>query len=60
MYLFVTYLAAILFVLLSILIFMDEYQRNYAFERADVPAGKQYVLKINYPFKVHFSCSKSN
>uniref|UniRef100_A0A1J3FNE3 DNA polymerase n=1 Tax=Noccaea caerulescens TaxID=107243 RepID=A0A1J3FNE3_NOCCA len=26
-------------------------KRNYAFERPDVPAGEQYVLKINYPFK---------
>ncbi|KAJ4866956.1 DNA polymerase alpha catalytic subunit [Raphanus sativus] len=25
--------------------------RSYAFERPDVPAGEQYVLKINYPFK---------
>ncbi|KAJ4891527.1 Uncharacterized protein Rs2_31275 [Raphanus sativus] len=25
--------------------------RKYAFERPDVPAGEQYVLKINYPFK---------
>ncbi|WZY78675.1 hypothetical protein YC2023_025059 [Brassica napus] len=27
------------------------YQRSYAFEKPDVPAGEQYVLKINYPFK---------
>ncbi|KAM0946265.1 putative DNA-directed DNA polymerase [Dioscorea sansibarensis] len=26
-------------------------KRNYAFERADIPRGEQYVLKINYPFK---------
>ncbi|KAL1216796.1 DNA polymerase alpha catalytic subunit [Cardamine amara subsp. amara] len=26
-------------------------KRNYAFDRPDVPAGEQYVLKINYPFK---------
>ena len=34
----------------------SHYQRSYAFEKPDVPAGEQYVLKINYPFKVvHFS-----
>lgn len=27
-------------------------QRNYAFERCDIPSGEQYVLKISYPFKV--------
>ncbi|XP_042423268.1 DNA polymerase alpha catalytic subunit-like [Zingiber officinale] len=27
-------------------------KRNYAFERLDIPSGEQYVLKINYPFKV--------
>ncbi|KAH0840805.1 hypothetical protein HID58_092304 [Brassica napus] len=27
-------------------------KRSYAFEKPDVPAGEQYVLKINYPFKV--------
>ncbi|KAG6482892.1 hypothetical protein ZIOFF_059531 [Zingiber officinale] len=27
-------------------------KRNYAFERSDIPSGEQYVLKINYPFKV--------
>nr|DAD41313.1 TPA_asm: hypothetical protein HUJ06_015636 [Nelumbo nucifera] len=26
-------------------------KRSYAFERSDIPAGEQYVLKINYPFK---------
>ncbi|CAE6229466.1 unnamed protein product [Arabidopsis arenosa] len=26
-------------------------KRNYAFDRPDVPAGQQYVLKIHYPFK---------
>ncbi|XP_020879146.1 DNA polymerase alpha catalytic subunit [Arabidopsis lyrata subsp. lyrata] len=26
-------------------------KRNYAFDRPDVPAREQYVLKINYPFK---------
>nr|VDD25910.1 unnamed protein product [Brassica oleracea] len=26
-------------------------KRSYAFEKPDVPAGEQYVLKINYPFK---------
>ncbi|RXI07148.1 hypothetical protein DVH24_026284 [Malus domestica] len=26
-------------------------KRNYAFERSDIPAGENYVLKINYPFK---------
>ncbi|KAJ0971998.1 hypothetical protein J5N97_019957 [Dioscorea zingiberensis] len=26
-------------------------KRSYAFERADIPIGEQYVLKINYPFK---------
>ncbi|CAL9242710.1 unnamed protein product [Arabidopsis halleri] len=26
-------------------------KRNYAFDRPDVPAGQQYVLKINYSFK---------
>ncbi|RXH75354.1 hypothetical protein DVH24_030075 [Malus domestica] len=26
-------------------------QRSYAFERSDIPAGENYVLKINYPFK---------
>ncbi|CAN8251389.1 unnamed protein product [Cochlearia groenlandica] len=30
---------------------MAPVKRNYAFERPDVPAGEQYVLKINYPFK---------
>lgn len=28
-------------------------QRKYAFERTDIPAGENYVVKINYPFKVH-------
>lgn len=27
-------------------------QRNYAFERSDIPLGENYALKINYPFKV--------
>jgi len=35
------------------LLYLDALQRSYAFERTDIPAGKQYVLKINYPFKVH-------
>ncbi|KAL8044514.1 hypothetical protein ABFX02_08G049900 [Erythranthe guttata] len=26
-------------------------KRNYAFERTDIPHGKNYVLKISYPFK---------
>jgi DNA polymerase alpha subunit A len=30
---------------------MAPVKRNYAFERPDVPAGEQYVLKINYSFK---------
>ncbi|KAL5560379.1 hypothetical protein UlMin_036590, partial [Ulmus minor] len=25
--------------------------RKYAFERSDIPAGENYVLKISYPFK---------
>lgn len=29
-------------------------QRKYAFERSEIPAGENYVVKINYPFKVHF------
>ncbi|XP_022883767.1 DNA polymerase alpha catalytic subunit-like [Olea europaea var. sylvestris] len=30
---------------------MAPVKRNYAFERTDIPHGKNYVLKINYPFK---------
>ncbi|ESQ31194.1 hypothetical protein EUTSA_v10003515mg [Eutrema salsugineum] len=30
---------------------MAPVKRSYAFERPDVPAGEQYVFKINYPFK---------
>ncbi|CAA2966660.1 DNA polymerase alpha catalytic subunit [Olea europaea subsp. europaea] len=30
---------------------MAPVKRNYAFERTDIPQGKNYVLKINYPFK---------
>ncbi|KAM2640329.1 hypothetical protein TB1_026726 [Malus domestica] len=30
---------------------MAPVKRNYAFERSDIPAGENYVLKINYPFK---------
>ncbi|KFK28387.1 hypothetical protein AALP_AA8G508400 [Arabis alpina] len=30
---------------------MAPVKRKYAFERPDVPAGEQYVMKINYPFK---------
>lgn len=30
---------------------MAPVKRNYAFERTDIPAGENYVLKINYPFK---------
>ncbi|CAA7012880.1 unnamed protein product [Microthlaspi erraticum] len=29
---------------------MTPVKRNFAFERPDVPAGEQYVLKIKYPF----------
>ncbi|KAK1300169.1 DNA polymerase alpha catalytic subunit [Acorus calamus] len=31
---------------------MTPVKRGYAFERSDIPIGEQYVLKINYPFKV--------
>ncbi|GJM92444.1 hypothetical protein PR202_ga08918 [Eleusine coracana subsp. coracana] len=31
---------------------MTPVKRNYAFERTDLPNGEQYVLKINYPYKV--------
>ncbi|XP_057948989.1 DNA polymerase alpha catalytic subunit isoform X3 [Malania oleifera] len=30
---------------------MAPVKRSYAFERSDIPAGENYVLKINYPFK---------
>ncbi|KAM5577509.1 DNA polymerase alpha catalytic subunit [Rosa sericea] len=30
---------------------MAPVKRNYAFERSDIPAGENYVLKINYPFR---------
>ncbi|KAL5099247.1 hypothetical protein RYX36_003574 [Vicia faba] len=30
---------------------MAPVKRNYAFERSDIPAGENYVVKINYPFK---------
>ncbi|XP_008241474.1 PREDICTED: DNA polymerase alpha catalytic subunit [Prunus mume] len=30
---------------------MAPVKRKYAFERSDIPAGENYVLKINYPFK---------
>ncbi|XP_034689453.1 DNA polymerase alpha catalytic subunit [Vitis riparia] len=30
---------------------MTPVKRSYAFERADIPVGENYVLKINYPFK---------
>ncbi|KAM7251032.1 hypothetical protein ACFE04_022915 [Oxalis oulophora] len=30
---------------------MAPVKRRYAFERSDVPAGENYMLKINYPFK---------
>ncbi|KAF5736157.1 putative DNA polymerase alpha catalytic subunit [Tripterygium wilfordii] len=30
---------------------MSPVKRRYAFERADVPVGENYILKINYPFK---------
>ncbi len=29
---------------------MKPVKRSYAFERADIPRGQQYVLKISYPF----------
>ncbi|OWM66271.1 hypothetical protein CDL15_Pgr013488 [Punica granatum] len=31
---------------------MAPVKRKYAFERSDIPVGDNYVLKINYPFKV--------
>uniref|UniRef100_A0A0E0N5K2 DNA polymerase n=1 Tax=Oryza rufipogon TaxID=4529 RepID=A0A0E0N5K2_ORYRU len=31
---------------------MTPVKRNYAFERTDLPNGEQYVLKINYPYKI--------
>ncbi|KAK1275209.1 DNA polymerase alpha catalytic subunit [Acorus gramineus] len=31
---------------------MTPVKRGYAFERSDIPIGEQYVLKINYPFKI--------
>ncbi|XP_011043523.1 PREDICTED: DNA polymerase alpha catalytic subunit-like isoform X2 [Populus euphratica] len=30
---------------------MAPVKRRYAFERSDIPAGENYALKINYPFK---------
>ncbi|KAF7803369.1 DNA polymerase alpha catalytic subunit [Senna tora] len=30
---------------------MESVKRKYAFERSEIPAGENYVLKINYPFK---------
>ncbi|KAL9241573.1 hypothetical protein vseg_015671 [Gypsophila vaccaria] len=30
---------------------MAPVKRSYAFERSDIPAGENYALKINYPFK---------
>ncbi|WJX55345.1 DNA-directed DNA polymerase [Trifolium repens] len=30
---------------------MAPVKRKYAFERSDIPAGENYVVKINYPFK---------
>lgn len=39
---------------LSILIPCSFLQRKYAFERFDIPAGENYAVKINYPFKVHY------
>ncbi|XP_027078338.2 DNA polymerase alpha catalytic subunit [Coffea arabica] len=30
---------------------MTPVKRNYAFERSDIPRGKNYVLKISYPYK---------
>lgn len=30
---------------------MTPVKRKYAFERQDIPAGENYALKINYPFK---------
>ncbi|XP_065875108.1 DNA polymerase alpha catalytic subunit [Euphorbia lathyris] len=30
---------------------MAPVKRKYAFERSDIPAGENYVLKINYPYK---------
>ncbi|KAK9713540.1 hypothetical protein RND81_06G034100 [Saponaria officinalis] len=30
---------------------MAPVKRSYAFDRADIPAGENYALKINYPFK---------
>ncbi|KAH9611127.1 hypothetical protein KSS87_007292 [Heliosperma pusillum] len=30
---------------------MTPVKRSYAFERSDIPAGENYMLKINYPFK---------
>jgi hypothetical protein len=41
-------------VLLLILCHVIMLQRKYAFERSDIPLGENYVLKINYPFKVYF------
>jgi len=29
-------------------------QRKYAFDRFEIPAGENYVVKINYSFKVHY------
>lgn len=37
------------------LFMMNISQRSYAFERADIPVGENYVLKINYPFKVYYT-----
>ncbi|KAJ6288671.1 hypothetical protein OIU76_024620 [Salix suchowensis] len=33
---------------------MDPVKRRYAFERSDIPAGENYALKINYPFKIMY------
>ncbi|XP_074303278.1 DNA polymerase alpha catalytic subunit-like isoform X1 [Silene latifolia] len=30
---------------------MTPVKKSYAFERSDIPAGENYMLKINYPFK---------
>ncbi|KAK4262306.1 hypothetical protein QN277_027885 [Acacia crassicarpa] len=30
---------------------MKPVKRKYAYERSEIPAGENYVLKINYPFK---------
>nr|CAB3446558.1 unnamed protein product [Digitaria exilis] len=37
---------------------MTPVKRNYAFERTDLPNGEQYVLKINYPYKVSYSLTQ--